>query len=632
MKRKVCQIVLSFLLILTGQIIFFPISAQENEEINQDVIEATEISVRNEEMPNVTIKYADQIQCGVPTPFSIEVSGDGSEYQYRLSVGRIDSGYELVVDPSKVSYGSSNVIEFTFVASGKYKLDFNVLYKRSDGKYGYTTNTVILNIEDPNYPSIDQLANNLVAQCEREGNTTEYEKALWFHDWLIKNCSYDHSYLYCGADSAFARGIGTCEAFYEAYVVLLNKVGIQTARITGNGHVWAAAKIDGKWTHIDPTWDADQKEGSFNQHMYFGLPDELIQIAHNEHVIKEEYKADSYDNNYFIHSGKIKEWSDPFVDKIQQKLNDGVTDFLLPIENSSILSAYWPIMYRLVAYDLSQKTWKVNNKTAQLSVRYMDNGNLHFKVDLPDYTLRLKVPSKFSDEIWIDGVKVNSVLENGQKVIELENGNAKVAVAYSYNGNNVPIGMIVWELTFQNNKYNVKELKGLENLLSYHGFSIRIKDPAGIRFKSGIDVALKKALVSTGVEGYKLVELGTISVSQAKMDAGNPLTIDKSYVRKGRAYWIENGKINDKVFETVDGRDRFTSVLVGIPASGYNTYLVFRSYAILSNGTSTITIYGPLVSRSIYHVAKQVKATGSFEKGSSGYKFIENIITTVEKK
>lgn len=32
----------------------------------------------------------------------------------------------------------------------------------------------------------------------------------------------------------------------QAYVMLLNRVGIESARITGNGHVWTGVKLDGK--------------------------------------------------------------------------------------------------------------------------------------------------------------------------------------------------------------------------------------------------------------------------------------------------------------------------------------------------------------------------------------------------
>ena len=93
---------------------------------------------------------------------------------------------------------------------------------------------------------------------------------------------------------------------------------------------------------------------------------------------------------------------------------------------------------------------------------------------------------------------------------------------------------------------------------------------------------------------------------------------------------MENGVLNDAVFETVNGRARFSSVLINMPPSAYSAAQAFRAYIILTDGKDTITIYGPPVARSIYTVARQIMARGEFIPGSSGYAYIESIIQVAE--
>ncbi len=89
--------------------------------------------------------------------------------------------------------------------------------------------------------------------------------------------------------------------------------------------------------------------------------------------------------------------------------------------------------------------------------------------------------------------------------------------------------------------------------------------------------------------------------------------------------------MNDKVFETVAGRSRFTSVLTNLGPSMYAKDICFRSYAVLSCDGTEIIVYGPPVFRSVYTVAKQVQAKGEFKPGSNGYKYVQGIIDSVEK-
>lgn len=244
----------------------------------------------------------------------------------------------------------------------------------------------------------------------------------------------------------------------------------------------------------------------------------------------------------------------------------------------------------------------------------------------------LTPPSGYQDNhIYIDGIEYTAQKTGSSYSLELPDTTGKTAVMYCYNEKNVPVGMYVWKLSWQGQFCQATPLPGLQDLLSYHGFSIRIKAPAGIRFTSGIDVSLKQQLLSTGVDGYKLSEYGTLVIpNEARKEY--PLIKGGEMVRGGRAYWVENGKTYDNVFSTVAGRNYFTSVLINLSSKMYATDLCFRSYAVLTYDGQEIIIYGPPVSRSIYMIARQLQARNEFAVGSSGYNYIQGIIDSVEKK
>ena len=326
----------------------------------------------------LSIAYPSDIKCGVPITFTMNATGGTGNYKYRIAA-LMDSELVSVYDisyGSNGSYGDSNQFTFTFYASGTYYIRFSVMdmttyQTKTTGLYEYP-----IVIQDASYPSVEQIVTDIAAQCEAVCST-DFEKALWLHDWIIDHADYDNSYSYCSAEGVLARGAGTCESYHRAYVKLLNKVGIETGRIEGNGHVWTAVKMDGEWYQIDSTWDdmGASYKGTYYEHMYFGLTDYIIGLVHDDHkVAVPGYESTALENNYFIKTGQITQWSDLFVDTIKQNLAAGKTEFTLPV-TSSMPDSYKNVIYNLVAYQLSKQKW--DNK--ELLVSYA-NGQLTCKV------------------------------------------------------------------------------------------------------------------------------------------------------------------------------------------------------------------------------------------------------------
>lgn len=240
----------------------------------------------------------------------------------------------------------------------------------------------------------------------------------------------------------------------------------------------------------------------------------------------------------------------------------------------------------------------------------------------------LQVPAGYdASTIYVDGIAYTPQVRNNRRIVKLPNGNAQSAVVYRYNESGAPIGMYVWTLEYRNNAYVATEQPGLTDLLTYHGFSIRITGKAGIRFKTGISTTLRAQLLGDGVNGYHLKEYGTLVMNNANRTS-YPMVKGGEKVISGLAYGTDaKGVHQDSIYETVSGRYRFTSVLVGLPANQYKVEYAFRGYIILNKNGKDITIYGPVQARSIYSLAEQVLNMGTYASGSDADTFLRKLIS-----
>lgn len=242
----------------------------------------------------------------------------------------------------------------------------------------------------------------------------------------------------------------------------------------------------------------------------------------------------------------------------------------------------------------------------------------------------LQVPAGYDTTVYLDGVAYTPTARNGRQIVKAPSGAAKSAVVYQYNASGVPVGMYVWTLDYVNNAYRVTPQPELVNLLTYHGFSIRVTGKSGIRFKTGISADVRSKLTSGGVGGYKLKEYGTLVMNNANRNQ-YPMIKGGEKVLSGMSYGMNaGGSLDDKIYETVDGRYRYTSVLVGLPANQYKIDYAFRGYLILEKGGVQTTVYGPVVAKSIYSLAGQVLNNGTYAPGSEADAFLRKLIADAD--
>lgn len=248
-----------------------------------------------------------------------------------------------------------------------------------------------------------------------------------------------------------------------------------------------------------------------------------------------------------------------------------------------------------------------------------------------DLTIHLSLPEGYSGgAVWLDGVEYEGEYTGGEFTVTAPTNCSRTAVMYKYSDSGVPTGMYVWSLEFQDNAYIVTPEPELENLLSYHGFSIRITGKSGIRFKSGIDTAIKGQLINEGINGYQLKEYGTLVMTNA-IRGTYPMILGGAKVKSGMSYGIDtNGNQVDITYETIDNRQRFTSVLVGLPVNQYKTEFAFRAYIVLEKDGAQTTVYGPVMAKSIYAQAKRFIEKETYAPGTAPYDFLQKIIADAD--
>lgn len=335
-----------------------------------------------------TVSWNDA-PAGTATTFHVTQTNGSSQVKARMDVPTYWDGgsQESVCDPSRPTWASyyslgttGHDFTFDFTASGTYRIYFyfmdNDRYDpQNDKGIYYLRTTAEVTVNDAARPSVTQIVNNAVDLCRQETNCSEYDMALWLHDWTLNQLEYDHSLNWCSAESGLTRHQGTCESYQRIYSKLLDTAGIANGRITGNGHTWNAVKIDGKWCQMDLTWDdtSDNWYGDLDQrHLYFGLTDELMAIAHSDHTANYQkdgyaYRSTDLSNNYFVRNGKADEWAEKYADRIQQHLDAKEESFSIDADNQSYPPSISGIQNGIVAYAMNLREWKAGGSKVELT-------------------------------------------------------------------------------------------------------------------------------------------------------------------------------------------------------------------------------------------------------------------------
>ena len=149
---------------------------------------------------------------GTATTFHVTQADGSSQAKARMDVPTYwdGGGQESVCDPSRQAWSSYHSLgtaghdfTFDFTASGTYRIHFYFMDNdrndpQNDKGIYYLRTTAEVTVNDAARPSVAQIVNSAVDLCRQETNGSEYDMALWLHDWTLEQLEYDHSLNWYG--------------------------------------------------------------------------------------------------------------------------------------------------------------------------------------------------------------------------------------------------------------------------------------------------------------------------------------------------------------------------------------------------------------------------------------------------
>lgn len=100
----------------------------------------------------------------------------------------------------------------------------------------------------------------LIHVPKHDATMTEEEQLLYIHDQLVTDTQYsdaaniNHGITHTGV-GALLNHDSVCQGYAVAFEHAVNVLGYDCEYVTSAQHAWNALLLDGKWYHLDATWD-----------------------------------------------------------------------------------------------------------------------------------------------------------------------------------------------------------------------------------------------------------------------------------------------------------------------------------------------------------------------------------------
>lgn len=156
-------------------------------------------------------------------------------------------------------YNSSNNVKISY--GGDYKIGITINRAYTQDEINEINNKV------------DKILSENV-----NNNMLPKEKIKAIHDYIIDHTEYDKlkyenknddTYKSNTAYGVLIEGYGTCNGYADAMEIFLDKMNIINYKISNEEHIWNLVYLDGKWYHLDLTWDDPISDININRDTYF---------------------------------------------------------------------------------------------------------------------------------------------------------------------------------------------------------------------------------------------------------------------------------------------------------------------------------------------------------------------------
>ena len=163
---------------------------------------------------------------------------------------KVTNSYDILSDINNMIHPYNSYKKLTVVMNNYGKVIVKVSKQYNNNQINYINAEIDKIIQD-NIPA----------------NLSNKDKIKAFHDYIINTTKYDkdrasnmNNKEYSNSESHTANGllknhIALCGGYSDIMSIYLSKINIPNMRISADKHVWNLVNIDGKWLHLDATWD-----------------------------------------------------------------------------------------------------------------------------------------------------------------------------------------------------------------------------------------------------------------------------------------------------------------------------------------------------------------------------------------
>lgn len=137
---------------------------------------------------------------------------------------------------------------------------------------------------------INELVNNVISELDLN-NIDDLTKIERIHNYILNHTVYDKNTNNFDINSAYGsliEGHAVCSGYTDAFSIFMNIYKIPNIRVSSENHLWNLVYINGKWLHIDLTWD-DSENNKYDNNYFLITKEKLFSLDTKEHNFDESF-------------------------------------------------------------------------------------------------------------------------------------------------------------------------------------------------------------------------------------------------------------------------------------------------------------------------------------------------------
>jgi len=131
--------------------------------------------------------------------------------------------------------------------------------------------------------------NNILEENSITGNSINDIKKI--HRYIINNTAYDSTYKKENITDPSNKATGAlfnkkavCSGYADLFSIMMDRINVPNFKVSSENHIWNVVYVDGKWLHIDSTWDDDEMNPDNQENFLMIDTDKLYELDKTEHT------------------------------------------------------------------------------------------------------------------------------------------------------------------------------------------------------------------------------------------------------------------------------------------------------------------------------------------------------------